>query len=42
MNFEDDISVLKGIGKKKKEYLNRAGIEIIKDFALFFPYTYFV
>lgn len=40
MNFEDNITYLKGVGPKKAEVLNKAGIYTIGDLLRFFPKSY--
>ena len=39
-SLSDDISVLKGIGSKKKEQLSAAGIETIYDLLSYYPVKY--
>ena len=39
-SLSDDISVLKGIGSKKKEQLNAAGLETIGDLLSYYPVKY--
>ncbi|MFU0823923.1 ATP-dependent DNA helicase RecG [Clostridium sp.] len=40
MYIDDDISILKGVGPKTKETLNKCGIYTILDFVLYFPRDY--
>lgn len=40
MNINEDISIVKGIGTKTKETLNKCGIFTILDFLLYFPREY--
>ena len=40
MNLTDSVAKLKGVGKKKEEALNRAGIYNLKDMLMVFPKAY--
>lgn len=40
MQFDYDVSIIKGIGKKTKEELNENNIYTVKDLLYFFPKTY--
>ncbi|WP_461204465.1 ATP-dependent DNA helicase RecG [Clostridium sp. DL1XJH146] len=40
MNLNDDVSNLKGVGKKTKDNLNKLGIFKLIDLVLYFPYEY--
>jgi ATP-dependent DNA helicase RecG len=40
ISLESPVSILIGVGPKKKELLNQAGISTIKDLLLFLPYKY--